>query len=90
MRRLVTIDLRNADIALFEKYEALVLPLLSNYGAKLESQLRAIDNSKEIHFLSFPDTEKYEAYLADSDRLKVRHMWNNCGAVANSIEVISL
>ncbi|MEO1408179.1 MAG: hypothetical protein AAFV54_17095 [Pseudomonadota bacterium] len=59
MQRLVTIDLRTADIALFEEYERIVLPLLSKYGAKLESRLRATDHSTEIHLLSFPSKEKY-------------------------------
>lgn len=90
MQRLVTIDLRNADITLFEEYEAIVLRLLSKYGAKLEHRLRATDNSQEIHLLSFPDAEKYQSYLADSDRLKARYIWDSCGAEASSIEVFFL
>ena len=90
MQRLVTIDLRNADITLFEEYEAIVLQLLPKYGAKLEHRLRTTDHSTETHVLSFPAAEKYEAYLADNDRHKARHIWESCGASASSVEVYSL
>ena len=90
MRLLVTIDLKHADIALFEQYEAIVLPHLSKYGATVEHRLRATDNSTEIHLLSFPDVEAYEAYLADSDRVQARSLWEESGARASGIEVQSL
>jgi uncharacterized protein (DUF1330 family) len=36
---LVQIDISVADVALYDAYEAKVLALLENYGAKLEERL---------------------------------------------------
>lgn len=90
MLLLVTINLSKADIVLFESYEKTVLSLLPKYGAKLESQLRATDNSREVHLLSFPDIKSHQAYLEDGDRLRARSIWDKCGAEASSIEVTDI
>jgi hypothetical protein len=36
VRRLITIDLRNAALDAFETYEGLVLPLVAQHGGHLE------------------------------------------------------
>jgi len=90
MHHLVTIDLKDANVELFEVYEATVLPLLQKHGAKLEMRVRAVDGSTETHLLSFPDAQSYEAYLQDPKRLNARHIWESSGARANSIEVDTL
>ncbi len=87
MLRLVTIDLRNADLALFDAYEAKVLPLAAKHGGRLEIRVRAVDGGSETHLLRFPDEAAFEAYRNDPQRLAVRDMWERCGAVATAVEV---
>ena len=60
---LVQIDLSQAELALFDAYEAEVLPLLGKYGARLEERLRAEDGNSEVHLLYFPDDQALDALL---------------------------
>jgi hypothetical protein len=87
MKLLVTIDLANADLALFESYEANVLPLLPKHGARLEARVRTRDGLRETHLLYFPSPEAREGYLADPARLALRPDWERCGAVSSVSEV---
>jgi len=87
MRRLVTIDLRNADVELFAAYEAKVLPLLAKYGGRLEMRVRALDGSSETHLLFFPDSPAFEAYRADPNRQAVLDEWERSGATSVALEV---
>jgi len=87
MRRLVTIDLANADLALFESFEDKVLQLLSKYGGRLEFRVRAFDNSSETHLLYFPDVQSYDAYRSDPARAAALGEWERPGAKSISIEV---
>jgi len=87
MRLLVTIDLTEADVKIFEAYEATVLPLLKKYGARLEMRVRALDGSCEIHLLCFPDADAHQNYLADPVRAAARHQWEQSGAKAAGMEV---
>ncbi len=87
MRKLVTIDLTQADLNLFEGYEAAVLPLLGRHGGRLEMRVRAANSSSETHLLYFPDSQSYEAYRSDPDRVRVLGDWERCGARASMIEV---
>ena len=90
MRLLVTIDLKGADLTLFEDYEAAVLPLLTNYGARLEKRLRATDNSSETHLLFFPDAKALENYRADPARAALLPQWERSGAKSTAVEVKEL
>ena len=87
MLRLVTIDLRNADLALFEAYEAKVLSRLGLYGGRLEIRVRSLDEALETHLLSFPDAVAYEAYRADPERVAAQNQWETCGARSSSAVV---
>jgi len=87
---LVTIDLSQADLALFDAYEAKVLPLLGRYGARVERRLRATDRSSETHLLFFPDAASLAAYRADPDRLAAADDWGVSGATSVVSEVESL
>ncbi len=87
MRRLATIDLSNADIAKFEAYEEMVLPLLPQYGAILEQRVRSIDGLSETHLLFFPDMASFQAYCDDPVRLAAQAIWEDCGAKAVVTEV---
>jgi hypothetical protein len=90
MRRLVTVDLATADLALFESFEAKVLQLLPMYGGRLEVRVRAIDNSSETHLLYFPDAQSYESYRSDPARVAALGEWERSGAKSTSIEVLEI
>jgi uncharacterized protein (DUF1330 family) len=82
VRRLVTIDLTDADVAMFEAYEAKVLPLVEKHGGRLELRVRALDGRSETHLLYFPDAKAAEDYRADPARIAVLGEWEACGAKA--------
>lgn len=67
----------------FLKYENLVLPLLGSYHGKIMYRIRPTKESIvsaegelpfEVHVLSFPSKQKFEAYLLDSDRKKFENL----------------
>lgn len=87
MLLLVRIDLSNADVPLFEKYEEKVLALLGDHGAKLKERLRSKDGLAETHLLEFPDTMALEGFRADPARQSVQDMWERCGASSVITEV---
>jgi hypothetical protein len=87
MRRLVTIDLASADLALFESFEAKVLQLVPKYGGRLEMRVRALDNSSETHLLYFPDAQSYDSYRSDPARVAALVEWERSGAKSTVIEV---
>jgi len=91
MRRLVTIDLTDADVAMFEAYEAKVLPLLERHGGRLELRVRALDGRSETHLLYFPDAQAAEDYRTDPGRVAVLGEWERCGAkaVVQDVEAVS-
>jgi hypothetical protein len=87
VRLLVTIDLSGADLDLFEAYEAAVLPLLANYGGRLEMRVRALDGSRETHLVFFPDARSCDNYRADPHRAARQSEWERCGAIAARLDV---
>ena len=84
---LVSIDLSDADLALFDDYEKKVLAILPLHGAALRFRVRATDGSKEFHLLDFPDANAREQFLSDPARIAARSLWDQCGATSNAIEV---
>ena len=87
MRRHVTIDLTIADIAMYEAYEASVLPLVERHGGRVVLRVRSLDGRTETHLLLFPDPEAFERYRSDPERLAVVGRWEKCGARAAAVEV---
>jgi hypothetical protein len=87
MRLLVTIDLSDADIVLFDAYEAQMLSLLPVHAGRREFRLRAIDGRSETHLLHFPTEAAFEAYLTDPRRLLLRPDWEESGARATILPV---
>jgi hypothetical protein len=75
MRRLVMINLESANIADFEAYEAVVLPLVRKHGGRVEMRVRSISGDREVHLLYFPDSEAFEAYRQDPRRLEGSYLW---------------
>ena len=80
MLRLVTIDLSQADLDVFERYEASVLALLPNHRGRLELRVRALDGQTETHLLYFPDEQAFDAFRSDPARLALAEEWKRCGA----------
>jgi uncharacterized protein (DUF1330 family) len=87
VRRLVTIDLTDADLALFETYEATVLPLLEKHGGRLEMRVRSLDGRCETHLVYFPDARCAEDYRSDPIRVVALGEWERCGAKSVVAEV---
>jgi len=82
MLQLVTIDLSDADIVMFEAYEAKVLALLAAHGGVLEARVRSLDGRIETHLLCFPDTEAFDGYCWNPDRIALLEQWERSGARA--------
>jgi len=87
MRLLATFDLTDADRALFQAYEALVLPYLADHGGRMERRLRSLDGAIEVHLLHFATPEGVQAYLNDPRRGDSTELWLRCGAKATVIQV---
>ena len=90
MRRLVTIDLSDADVPIFEAYEATVLSLLDKHGGRLEMRVRSLDGCSETHLLFFPSAQALENYRADPIRVAAQDDWQRCGAKSDVVEVETL
>jgi hypothetical protein len=80
--RLVTIDLSQADLHVFERYEASVLALLPKHRGRLELRVRALDGQTETHLLYFPDEQAFDAFRSDPARLVLADEWKRCGALS--------
>jgi len=91
MRRLVTIDLSDADVPIFEAYEATVLSLLDKHGGRLELRVRSLDGRTETHLLFFPSAQAFDKYRADPIRVAAQDDWQRCRAksVVTEVEVIA-
>jgi hypothetical protein len=87
MLRLVTIDLSEADIGLFVRYESKVLPLLRKHGGRLELRVRATDGRSETHLLYFPDLQAFERFRSDPVRLAAAGEWERSGARSVVLDV---
>ena len=82
MRLLIEMDLTDADLVLFDRYEDTVLALLPEHGAVLERRERAADGTAEVHLIRFPDQAAFDAFIADPRRLAMARTWAACGARA--------
>jgi len=83
----VVIDLSNADIIQFEKYEKQVLPLLKKHGALMKLAIRSLDERTETHVLYFPDANAFDSFIADPGRALLQDDWSQLGAVASVTDV---
>ena len=87
---LATFDLSNADIALFEQYEAAVLPLLGQHGGRLLQRVRSLDSVFELHLLEFDSDTGFASYRDDPGRAALRELFVRSGAESAITPVISL
>ena len=90
MLLLATFDLSGADIALFDEYEAAVLPLLEQHGGRLLQRVRSLDAAFEIHLLEFDSETGLESYRSDPQRLAVQELFERSGAESLVTPVVSL
>jgi len=88
MLLLVQIDLSDADVALFDQYEAAVLALLPDHAAELIERVRSTDGRTETHLLEFSDAGALASFRADPRRVKLQDLWVRCGASSVSTEVV--
>lgn len=84
---LVQIDLSQANLTLFDEYEAQVLLLLESHRAKLVERLRSIDGQSEFHLLEFSDIAAFDDFRADPVRISLQDLWQSCGATSVLTEV---
>ena len=57
----------------FRAYEDAVLPLLPEFGGRLERRLRNPDGTVEMHIVSFPSDADFQNYRNDPRR--TAHAW---------------
>ena len=65
---LVIAHLSNADLNLYEEYEHQVLGLLPRYGGTLTRRVRSLDETVEVHLLSFENPTDFERFKLDDHR----------------------
>src|SRR5918993_5110308 len=70
----VLIDIPPEDAAIVLNYEDAVLPLLSRHGGRLQRRVRAVDQSAELHIISFDSREAKEAFATDPSRLQLMRL----------------
>jgi hypothetical protein len=74
----------------FQQFESRVLPLLPRYGGALVRRVRGRDGQFEVHLVSFPSPERFDAYLGDSERVAALPLLESSGAEAELVEVLDV
>lgn len=86
----VTARVPAEGIALFQAYEAAVLPLLADHGARLERRLRSGDGTLEVHIIRFASTAGFDSFRADPRRAAVADLLTRSGATAEVVTMIDV
>lgn len=81
------VKLRITGVDAFEEYERNVLPLLDDYGGRLERRLRSPDRLTEIHIVSFASREAFAGFREDPRRAEHAHVLAESGAAIELLEV---
>lgn len=78
------IYIKEGEEQAFLEFEARAMPKLGKYGGKLLLRLRPNEDSYieanidedpyEIHFVSFPSEELFQAYMNDDERKQFLHL----------------
>ncbi|WP_369031550.1 hypothetical protein [Streptomyces adonidis] len=79
--------LPEGGLGAFDAYESAVLPLLAEYGGRLERRLRTMDDQVEAHLLTFPGSEDLAAYRADPRRSAAAPLLESSGAAVELLAV---
>ncbi|WP_222441142.1 hypothetical protein [Streptomyces qinzhouensis] len=64
-----------------------MLPLLAEYGGRLERRLRTPDDQVEAHLITFPSSADLAAYRADSRRSAAAPLLESSGAAVELLPV---
>jgi hypothetical protein len=64
----------------FRAYEDAVLPLLPEFGGRLERRLRNPDGTVELHIISFPSDADFQNYRNDPRRTAQAWLWEKSRA----------
>ena len=76
----LVIHLPAAGVESFQRYEAAVLPLLSEHHGQLDRRLRSADEQTEVHLISFPSVGHFESYRHDPRRTAESHLLDEAHA----------
>lgn len=71
----------------FQRFEAAVLPLLPEYGGRLEGRFRSLDGSVEVHIVTFPSPEALDRYRTDPRRREHLPLLHDSQAAQDLFEV---
>ena len=71
----------------FDAYESTVLPLLAEYGGRLQRRLRTLDDQVEAHLITFPSNDDLAAYRADPRRSAAAPLLELSGATVELLAV---
>lgn len=77
--------LPEGGLGAFDAYESAVLPLLAEYGGRLERRLRALDDQVEAHLVTFPNSEDLAATGRIPGALLLHHCWSRLGQRSNCL-----
>jgi uncharacterized protein (DUF1330 family) len=80
-------DIQAGAESAFQRYESLVLPLLDRHGGHLERRMRTDDGLTEVHIVSFPSKDRYESYMADSERQSHRSVLEGFDVVQRLLQI---
>lgn len=75
----------STGVVSFQAYEDAVLPLLSEFGGKLQRRLRNADGTIEVHIVSFPSEIAVQRYRSDGRRRALAQLLEHSAA---SVELI--
>ncbi|MDQ0379825.1 PDDEXK family nuclease [Amycolatopsis thermophila] len=87
---LLLVRLSEDGAAAFDAYEDSVLPLLAEYGGRLERRVRSLDDRTEAHLVSFPGEQEFGAYRDDPRRAAATPSLARSGAVVELLPVRDL
>jgi hypothetical protein len=79
--------LPEGGLGAFDAYEGAVLPLLAEYGGRLERRVRTPDDRLEAHLVSFPTEDALDAYRADPRRSAAAPLLESSGAQVQLLAV---
>lgn len=82
----VTATVPDGGLADFNAYEAAVLPLLAEYG-RLQRRLVSEDGRREVHIVSFPSRDAFDAYLRDPRRVSFAPLLERSNATVTAVEM---
>lgn len=77
---LALIHLQDADLAMFESYERIALPLARSHGAEVSLVVRTLDGLLEVHVLRFPSREVLAGFLQANARRAAQDLLVRSGA----------